>query len=321
MIQIREAVDRAVDEASRLGDWPTAWRGPLTHDEWTLLDKRGDLERFVEGQATLDDLSEIILDNRRTYVPARAAKQKGPSAERCGNQTRRHVHDVALTDAFFADVEQDSTDRFQVRKFRREILAGTLVSDLRRWIQEHVRRQGRPTVENGRVHLVAVRVGDEIVRRATRLGHPLEWLRQMSDALAAFYPWEPADAATYALAGTPPSVRSLSAHVRRTWPVLARSTITVTIGPTATPNEVAAVYSRLRTQEFGRVRRLTPKHAALAAFAFGHSGLSDVEQMNQWNRKQKNRPRWRYRFPSVFRRERDLALGSLLELRPHRSRR
>jgi hypothetical protein len=193
------------------------------------------------------------------------------------------------------------------------------VSDLRGWIQEQVRQQDRPTVENGRAQLVAVRLDDEIVRRATRLGGPLEWLRQISHALATFCRWEPADAATYVLTDRSPSVRSITADVRLRWPMLARSSITLTIGPTATPNEVAAAYSRLRRQEFGRVRRLTPKHATLAAFVIRHGAEADAEQMNEWNRT--HQKSWRYRFPSVFRREADLARNSLIELRPHRSSR
>ena len=95
-----------------------------------------------------------------------------------------------------------------------------------------------------------------------------------------------------------------------------RARIILTIDPTATPSEVAAVYSRLRADEFGRVRRLDAKHAQLAVFVFRHQALTASEQWATWNSRVK-KP-WRYRFPSTFKREGALAVGALADLRPHR---
>jgi hypothetical protein len=322
MTQVRKWIDLTLSETAARQDWPPGWRGALSDDEWVLLTARADFKRFEAGdtQVAPEHLAKVIYDSRRAYLPPLARKLKGPSTERRGNRMRRLHHDAALSDVFLADLEHDARDSFQVAAFRKSVLADGLVSDAGRWIQKQVHQQGPPTVENGRARLVAFTVGDQVLHRATRVGYPLEWLRRISEALAAFYRWHPADAVAYVLTGAPPAVRSITAEVHRTWPMIARSTITLTIAPTATPSEVAAAYASARFGEFKRrIRRLTAKHAALAAFVFRRRAASNIEQMTTWNRTQ--RKSWRYRFPSVFRREADLALDSLLELDPHRNRR
>lgn len=321
MTAIRDGLDVTLNDLATQRGWPAEWRGALTDDEWAHLGMRGEVERFEQGHATLDQLAETIYDARRVYIRRPTRKKKAASSGKRPDGRKRHlVHESALADVFMTDLERDVTDRFQVRAFREKILANTLITDVLSWLQEQVRQQDHPTVENGQVHLIAVRVDGEIVRRATRVGHPLEWLRQISEALADFYRWQPADAATFVLANVTPAAPAITAAVRRTWPIRARSTITLTIRPTATPKEVAAAYAMVRFQEFERrIRRVSPKGAALAAFVFRHHAGNDTEQMKAWNRAQ--RKSWRYKFPSVFRREADLALGSLMELQPHRSAR
>jgi hypothetical protein len=151
------------------------------------------------------------------------------------------------------------------------------------------------------------------------VGHALDRLRQISEALSSFYSWDLAEATTYVLTGQTPVTRSIIANVRLTWPLPARSRITLTVAPTATPAEVAAVYSRERRMAFGRVRRLTDKYATLAAFAWKHTGQADLERMTAWNKG--HAKKWRYTYPSVFRREANLAINALLELQPHRAAR
>jgi len=218
---------------------------------------------------------------------------------------------------FVADVEADADDRFGVQAFRNEVLGGDLVQDLNAWVSVHVRRQGRPTVIRGRASLLAIRFDGDIVHRATRRKGILERLRQISESLAAFYGWEAADATTYVLPGTVPRVPAIKGDVRLKFPLPARSKIVLTIDPTATPREVAAAYAGLRKRQFGRIRRLQRKHAELAVFAIRQRSETDREQMEEWNRMHPGRS---HRFPSVFRRDADLAIKALAELRPHRAR-
>ena len=319
MTQVRLAVDQAIREEAQRPGGPRAWGQPLDEDEWDLLIASGQVTRLAQNQATIEEVSSAIIAQRRTYrASARAPKLKGPSAAQRDNLRRRLAHNRALSVLLVAHLEQDDTDSFHVRAFRRRRLSGTLVTDLWTWLQTQVHRQGRPTIENGRLFFVIIRIDEQIIRRATRRGRTLDQLRVISEQLAAFYRWPPADAATYVLTGIRPTVHSIDGSVQRRSPIIARSTVTLTIDPTATPGEVAAAYSRLRTDEFPRVRRLTDKYATLAAFTFRHQALEADEQMGEWNG---TYPGWRYQFPSVFQREAVLALGSLKDLRPHRSHR
>jgi hypothetical protein len=298
----------------------------VTDDEWLLLEQRKQLEGLRSGRLAPEAVANDLIQQRRTY-PSPTFRQRSPSDGRLGNQKRRTVHDRALGQLFIAQLRQDQekTDEFRVKAFRQTVLGGKSIGDVRQWVADQVRQQRRPSKRNGRVRLVSIRIDGDVMRRATRAGRPLDTLRKISDRLAECYRWDPADAAAYVLTDTPPPVRSITADVRLTWPILARSTITLRIGPTATPNEVAAMYSHLRRQEFGRVRRLNSKHAALAVFVAERQKMTDavereivVEEMNEWNRINQ---RWRYTFPSVFKRDAAMAFTSLTNLQPQRRRR
>jgi hypothetical protein len=316
MTPIRAAVDRALRDRAAKSGIAGGWGSPLTDDEWSLLMSR-EVGRFERGERMLEELVDGIFDARRTYL-GKARLRRGARNPRRDRTSAEETLRAAMSDAFVAHLERSTDDRFQVRKFREDILQNTLVDDVDTWLQRQVRDQGPPTVEHGRVRLLRIRVRGEHLARATRVGHALDWLRRISEALAAFYQWDVTDATMYALTGERPAVRSLTADVRLTAPVLARSRIVLTIAPTATPPEVAALYSRERARAFGRVRRLSAKHASLAAFVLGRDGETDRELMDAWNRTYAKR-RWRYTYPSVFRREADLAMNSLLEMRPHRA--
>jgi hypothetical protein len=291
---------------------------PLGDDEWDLLRERGTREQFERGKMVPEQIRDEILTMRRTYASGRAPRLKGPSAHRRDNRQRRVIHERALAELFVAHLEQQPHDHCGVRAFRRDVLNDARVTDVRTWLDAEVRRQGRPTIRAGRVSLVSIKCDGEIIRRATRRNSRLDRLRHVSERLAEFYGWEPADAATYVLTHTRPPVQAITGHVSMKWPVPCRSRIMMTIDPTTPPSEVATVYGQLRNREFGRVRRLDAKHAALATFAVQHDDQPIGEQMAIWNRTKGKA--WRYRFPSVFKRDARLAIGSLAELRPHRRR-
>jgi hypothetical protein len=320
MIQIRAALDTALAEHVTHKRWPPHWAQPLTDDEWDFLHDEGRLRDLEQGRIHVDQLLDSIIRLRR--LPSR--RQRTPrgtvSAEPpAGPRESRRVHEKAWSAVLLAHVEMDPQDQWGIRAFRDEVLGTTLVGDLKQWLDVEVRRQGRPTISRGRVSLLAIRVRDEILRRATRRGRPLERLRQISERLAAFYGWDPADAAAYVLAGTPPRVSAIEGRVQLKFPLPARSRIILTIDPTSTPAEVAAAYSRLRAQQFGRVRRLRAKHAELAVFTIRHAALPLAEQLIKWNRSVPHR-KW-YRFRSVFTREAERARRSLVELLPQRAHR
>jgi hypothetical protein len=319
MIQIRTALDTALAEHIARQRWPPDLARPLTDDEWDLVNEEGQVRALERGRIHVDQIRDRVIQMRRAYPRPERAPRRAASAEQpAGQRESRRVHEKAWSAVLLAHAELDTRDQWGIGAFRDEVLGGTVVRDLKQWLDVEVRRQGRPTIVRGRVSLLAIRVRDEILRRATRRGRPLDRLRQISERLAAFYGWDPADAATYVLAGTAPQVRAIEGRVQLKFPLPARARIILTIDPTSTPAEVVAAYSRLRTQQFGRVRRLRAKHAELAVFTIRHAALTLDEQLTKWN---SSMPRKRYRFRSVFKREAERARRSLVELLPQRARR
>ena len=83
----------------------------------------------------------------------------------------------------------------------------------------------------------------------------------------------------------------------------------LTIDPTWTPHEVAAAYRTHRRTHFGRLRRLSRKHALLAVFAATYPEPS-LGRLADWNRR--HRP-YGYRALHVFNRDCQAALARLTE--------
>jgi hypothetical protein len=317
MIQIRKAVDVALAVHGAAQRGPAEWARPLTDDEWDWLEAHGYLQQVLQGHAVAEGLLDEIVKMRRAFVPLeRAPRQRAATDPRSGRR-HRHVHEGALAAVLVAYADAAPDDQWGIRSFRRRVLGDRLLTHPRAWLDAEVRRQRRPTIVGKRVSLVAIRVGDEILRRAIRRGGRLDRLRQVSDALARSFGWDPADAATYVLTGQTLPVSAIEARVQLALPLPARSKIVLTVDPTSTPAEVAAVYSAVRAEQFGRVRRLDEQHAKLAVFAARQGERPIDEQMAEWNAQVPRRRR--YRFRSVFKREAEKALRSLTELRPQRA--
>ena len=244
---------------------------------------------------------------RTLGVPPTGRGAGGPSGARTGaHRPLRRAH-----------VEMDPRDPFGVQAFRREVLADRLVKNLKEWIDAARRRQGRPTIIRGRVSLLAIRLDDAIVRRATRRGRPLERLRQVSDT------W-PRSAA-----GNPPMPRPTSSPLHRLTSARSRPRA-AQVSPAGTrPKVVLTIdppqhqrrWRRRRSITGAAIRTYPPprsKHAQLAVFAFQHQALPIDEQLATWNGSGRRRDH-RYRFRSVFKREADMAFRSLVDLRPRRA--
>ena len=150
--------------------------------------------------------------------------------------------------------------------------------------------------------------------RRTSRGGRFDRLRRVGEALAAYYDWHPEGARLFVLTGGIPMVQALRASVRKASPLSARSRIVLTIDPSCTPAEIATAYRTIRREQFGRLRRLSTKHATLALFVATRQHLSWRQQMVAWNRTAS--PHDRYRFPSVFARDAQLAVDRSVERVP-----
>ena len=282
MTPIRDALNQMLAEGTR------GWGGgdvgrPLTDDEWFLLEDGGTLAQFGNGTIVLETIRDQIVSMRRTYTRGRAPRLTAPSAPRRGNLQRRAIHEQALAALFVVHLDRHPHDHCGVRAFRRDVLPGARVANVRAWLDTEVRRQGRPTIRAGRVSLVSLRCDGDLLRRATRRKSRLDRLRHVSERLSDFYGWDPGDAALHVLDHTVPPVQAITGDIRLKWPLSARSKIIMTIDPATPPSDVAIGYGQLRQEHFGRVRRLDAKHAALATFALQHEDLPIGEQLARWN--------------------------------------
>ena len=319
-MHLRDVIDRRLAETFRDDSDARTLAGPLTDNEWVLLQDEVPQNVLTVTQRVIDRSVQLITRTRRTYVPESSPEDRRhdetPRGEMRALRQRRVTHEEALS-VCVADHARDNKD---VVAFRDQVLAGRLLPPhgVRRWLEHQRRAQGTPAAVlrsgDARYHvdLLAYRVPEtgDAVHIAVRQGSVLDRLRLLGEALADAYTWESGDATLYLLTGEVPRVRPIRGEVRRKWPVTARSRIVLTVDPMCTPREVASEYRRWRRLHFGRLRRLTPKHAALAVFSLRHQHLAYIDQMHQWN---KGHRRSRYRKVSTFARDCETALHRLRE--------
>jgi hypothetical protein len=316
MIQtIRDALDSSLREYITSQDRPRAWGDPINEDEWDELLREGSINAIAQDRRTIEKVRDDLLAARQRHNPhARAARQPGPSPERIDNRNRRIRRERAMQQLLALDAEQDAKDPCGLHAFRRDVLRDRTVSDVEAWLNG---QRGDAKRSGPKFSLVPVAV-DGTIHRVAYPGSVLERLGAVGASLADRYGWDRAEAATFVLTRTAPSAPAVKAEVHRKLQFPALSKIILSIDLSTTPSEVAAIYGRLRAREFGqsRLRRLDEKHTELAVFAYAHRHQPIAEQLIEWN--QRHKRRWWYRFPAVFKREAELAMGSLLELRPHR---
>ena len=288
---------------------------PLSIAEWKVLDERGFAHSFARGEAGSTDVAlDFLLHVLRPVQEADRARTARTRSRTSANPLRE-AHDRALAVAVAADAVRE--DRFgpDLREFRGDHLNDTLLprATVDEWIRTHATRDGPPeeiVITRGRAvttDLVLLEFGVDAPRHIpVSGGGVLGPLLQLSTRLADFYGWRPADATTFVLTGMPPPLPSLRTRVHHREQLPGTSRITMDIHPTCTPQEVAAAYAQVRLGAFGRLRRLTPKHARLAAFYAEQPEARSVDQrLRAWNRwcerhgQGQGADDWRYRGDSA----------------------
>jgi hypothetical protein len=322
-ITIRAAIDAALSDRAAAEADARGFGDPLTDDEWVLLDTRRLVAAIERNTRSPAQAARWIWDTRRAYAtPWRRRRTRDRRAASPAPRVPPPylTHQQALAELLRWDVETDAQDRSGVARFRREVLHGRLLArrDVEAWVKQRATREGPPTIVadpmRGRsVVLLPFGTADGgISHVAITRGGVLDRLRQIVDGLVRAYGWQPAEAATYVLAGGTPALPALQGQIQRHLPLRARSRIVLTIDPTCTPAEVTRAYRRLRHQHFGWLRRLTPKHAALAVWAFRFRDRPIAEQLARWNAQAPRRDQ--YARASRFRRDSRQALRRLAEL-------
>jgi hypothetical protein len=316
MTNLRDALDHEL--ARHVGGRSAQRTAAVSDEEADWLFEEGYEEAYGREPVTLTR-ALVALRRRRRDAPTRTPT--APARRRPG--LREH-HDHAMAALLRHALETDAQDAFQIRRFRATVLQGRLMTPGRvgAWIRTRASEQqpldtaGRS--ENTASLLAYVDPSGAVGRLATR-HDVLHDLRGISERIASFTGWHPARATTYVLTGEAPVLASIQAEMRWRAPFATRSRIVLTIDPTCTPQEVAALYRQYRGARFGRLRRLSSKHAQLAMFAATHDHLSPADRMAEWNRTAHRGAR--YRRLATLNRDCQLAHERLTEFDPKHRRR
>lgn len=300
-------------------------RRPVTDDLWDYLVDQGFVGE-VEDDRT--DVEELAYEARRIQ---RAGRER-PPGERGGElgqpSEKGQEHAWALSVVVADSARSDE----EVVAFRHQVMGDTLLewSEVASWIKTQTETgaplrlltvrdtrteySGGRTIDLKQASVVNVEVpvlkyaepGETWSKAVPTAEGPLERLRALSATLAKFYAWTEAQATVFVLTDITPLISPMRATsggllfhngYSMDWAIR----ITLTIDPSTPPDEVAKAYAKVRRDagQAGR-RRLSAKHAALAAFRIEHEHLSWSKLLGAWNAEHSA---WRYEHESNFRRD------------------
>ena len=158
-----------------------------------------------------------------------------------------------------------------------------------------------------------MRIGsDSVFRIPVGRDGSLRLLYQLTERLAKFFNWNPADALMfvltdrippvnmYTIAATWPPSSEMSSGFEGLRPIACLGRVTITVDPLTTPREVSELYSPLRAKLLKRKpKQLSEKQMHLAGFTAEHDTL-DPGIMKAWNVEYS---KWKYRRFSIFSRD------------------
>jgi hypothetical protein len=306
---MRAALNHAL-ASQREGDESALVIEPISDALWETLEDRGYVGAFNRGgpaaARAFEEALQFIHDARgflraerakaRPQRRGRPSRRSRPTPRRSsrtkamavpGQHPRAYIS-TALSDLFVMDaVARDSTEGFGVMTFRRRHLRNKLLSldQVEQWVAD--KRAEEPVSAGAAWRLLSyVRAGSTYVHHVPiKAGGVLDELREINERLTKFYGWSEGLAAAFILTGAYPRVALIRTTVSRRAPMAARSRIILTIHPFSTPQEVSEAYAEIRSVEYGRLRRVSPKHARLAMFAAEQPAeRASRDQLQAWNR-------------------------------------
>jgi hypothetical protein len=307
---------------------------PVSGRLFALAIKMWAVAEYLADEISLDDLSNLIdgyadmlQKDKEVRSENRAATSgQAPSKAPADNRARAIQRILAL------EIAADET----VLAFRADHLATGLLGmdEVAQWIEQAANAERTPTIWitmaqealddaiSSGIQTPLDRVPgysdhhEDLKYLEAEARHPqsvpvrvdgvLGDLAAISQRIAKWYEWDEAAATTFVLTGLPPAPRGANASKIEPWPWPdARRRIELDIPISTTPEEVAALYRRVREDMLGdepRGRRsLTEWTADLAVFAAEHSsGYTWEEARAIWNRKHKSTPSYPSRDPAQF---------------------
>jgi hypothetical protein len=263
-----------------------ALRRPVSDTLWAYVEERGYVGEVEDGAAGID----YLLDEARQVIAAGQAETHAAA----GNEVARQLAGAAASariDALSAIFAAWAHRDLEVQRFRDRVLPGGLLAwdDAGPWILE---QRAAATPEgadpDGYLKAAFARSGPGAPRPFATLQYAaggreravavdsqmfLGDLARLADTLSGRYRWRPSGAAMFVLTGEVPEVfvYTGSASVRG-GALAATTTVTMTLDPSLTPEQVAGIYARLRAQVHpGPLPRpLSVKHYRLAQHAGPH---------------------------------------------------
>jgi hypothetical protein len=263
-----------------------AWRRSVPDQLWDYLVEKGYAGEVEEDRMPVDDLIEEAQQVLAAARPSAALADDNDIARQAAGAAAG-----ARIDALSAIYAAWARNDLEVRRFRSHpLLASGLLApeDVGPWVL----RQRAATAPDGNADRYLLeafaRSRPGAPRPFTNLGYiadgqermvavdvqtPLGDLAKLADLLAGRYRWRPSEAAMFVLADTVPEVYVYtgSASVRG-GATSAVTTVTMTLDPALTPDQVAGIYSRLkaRVQPSPPPRSLSVKHYRLAQHVGPH---------------------------------------------------
>ncbi len=321
---------------------------PVNDREWAAVEDQGCVEEMARSEAGFTRAVNFLREERETFGdPSLALTRQSPPdmGEQAQRRRARHKrqrtdvadakerrwHEWAVSNVLstLASRDDDVGHGRDVRAFRTEVLGGKLLpyeeKPLQDWITAQAAKEGPITLGSllsatrrlaGILEYITPEA-DWVQRIPVARHSDLDRLRELSEKLAAFYPWSLSQAATFVLTGIMPWVHSLRSETSLKSPLYVRSRVHLILDPFCTPQEVAAAYISARRNMLpfvkGRMRRLSERHARLAGFVFERGEETTREVFDAWNNwcAAEGKP-WEYEHLSQFSRDALQAMDRLL---------
>jgi hypothetical protein len=285
---------------------------------WNVLEKRGDIADVCSGAREINWLTERIWDLLELAGERVSRVDTGTPED--ARVKRGDVQAVISLAAAYAAAKRDD-----VIRFRKEALGGKLLTleDVKSWVEEQGKKDGRgtgwikvllpPGVNPFETKSFTVNTEGQPFTLSTDMllygvagsdwqhaipvttGKTLDRLRLLSQQLSKGFDWDEAVATIFVLTGRTPWISSVRVRVqprsirpRDDAPTYARGRISLDVDIAVTPNEVREHYRSVRRELLGgaRIKRLGPKHLALAEFMTREPEEESWESKRAaWNRK------------------------------------
>lgn len=274
------------------------WRQPVPDHLWDYLVEKGYVGEVEEDRMPIGDLIE---EAQQIRAAARSASSDDNEIARQAGGAAASARIDALSAIYAAWARQD----LEVQRFRSHPLlaSGLLAPDeVGPWVLQQgaasapdgnadqylleAFARSRPGAPRPFINLGYIADGQER-RVAVDVRTPLGDLAKLADLLSGRYRWRPSEAAMFVLTDMVPEVYvySGSASVRG-GVTAAVTTVTMTLDPALTPDQVAGIYSRLkaRVQPSPPPRSLSVKHYRLAQHVGPHVAFLILDEPSRSTR-------------------------------------